>query len=133
MTVQDLADSGLFSILNEGDDMDREITKPFCCDLLSIAMGKAPAGCAWVTVMGNMNTLAVASLADAACIIMAEDVPLDAVASGKAKMQGITVFRTELPIFEAALAVYRKLGGFDADRPHADRDKTDGSPAENSL
>ena len=44
---------------------------PFCCDLLSVAMGKAPAGCAWVTVMGNMNTLAVATLADAACGIAA--------------------------------------------------------------
>ena len=26
---------------------------PFCCDLLSVAMGKAPAGCAWVTVDGK--------------------------------------------------------------------------------
>lgn len=89
MTVQELADSGLFALENEGDTMEREITKCFCCDLLSVAMGRAPAGCAWVTVMGNMNTLAVASLADAACVIMAEGVPLDAVAANKAKMQGI--------------------------------------------
>ena len=81
MTVQELADSGLFALENEGDTMEREITKCFCCDLLSVAMGRAPAGCAWVTVMGNMNTLAVASLADAACVIMAEGVPLDAVAA----------------------------------------------------
>ena len=56
MTVQELADSGLFALENEGDTMEREITKCFCCDLLSVAMGRAPAGCAWVTVMGNMNT-----------------------------------------------------------------------------
>ena len=99
MTVQDLADSGLFALENEGDEMDREITKCFCCDLLSVAMGRAPSGCAWVTVMGNMNTLAVASLADAACVIMAEGVPLDATAAKKTKMQGITGFKTELPIF----------------------------------
>ena len=90
MTVQDLADSGLFALENEGDEMDREITKCFCCDLLSVAMGRAPSGCAWVTVMGNMNTLAVASLADAACVIMAEGVPLDATAANKAKMQNRT-------------------------------------------
>ena len=59
MTVQELADSGLFALENEGDTMEREITKCFCCDLLSVAMGRAPAGCAWVTVMGNMNTLAL--------------------------------------------------------------------------
>ena len=110
MTVQELWDSGLLKQVNEGDDMEREITKLFCCDLLSIAMSKAPSGCAWVTVMGNMNTLAVASLADAACVIMAEGVPLDATAANKAKMQGITVFKTELPIFEAALAVHERLG-----------------------
>ena len=52
----------------------------------------------------------IASLADAACVIMAEGVPLDAAAANKAKMQGITVFKTELPIFEAALAVHERLG-----------------------
>ena len=53
---------------------EREITRIFCCDLLSIAMSKAPAGGVWVTVMGNRNTLAVASLTDTACIILAEGV-----------------------------------------------------------
>lgn len=109
MTVQELWDSGLLKQVNEGDDMEREITKLFCCDLLSIAMSKAPSGCAWVTVMGNMNTLAVASLADAACVIMAEDAHLDPTALNKAKMQGITVMETELPIFDAALSIHQRL------------------------
>lgn len=107
MTVQNLLDSGVFRIVNVGENPEREITVPFCCDLLSIAMGRAPAGCAWVTVMGNMNTLAVASLADAACIIMAEGAALDEIALKKAKEQEITVLDTELPIFDAALKVYQ--------------------------
>ena len=111
MTDQELWDSGLFQPVNEGDDMDRSITKLFCCDLLSIAMSKAPAGCAWVTVMGNMNTLAVASLADAACVIMAESAKLDPTAMNKAKVQGITVMETELPIFDAALLIHQRLSG----------------------
>ena len=94
-----------------GEDTDRAITVPFCCDLLSIAMGRAPAGCAWVTVMGNMNTLAVATLADAACIIMAEGTALDDIAMKKAKDQEITVLATELPVFDAALKVYQGLHG----------------------
>lgn len=109
MTVQNLLDSGVFRTVNVGENPEREITVPFCCDLLSIAMGRAPAGCAWVTVMGNMNTLAVASLADAACIIMAEGAVLDEVAAKKAKEQEITVLDTELPIFDAALKVYEML------------------------
>ena len=111
MSIQELWDSGLLKPVNEGDDMDREITKLFCCDLLSIAMSKAPAGCAWVTVMGNMNTLAVATLADAACIIMAEGTALDDIAMKKAKDQEITVLATELPVFDAALKVYQGLHG----------------------
>ena len=110
-TVQQLIDSGLFALLNKGDETEREITVPFCCDLLSVAMSRAPAGCAWVTVMGNMNTLAVASLTDAACVIMAEGCTLDETASAKARVQGITVLKTDLPIFEAALAVHEKLSG----------------------
>ena len=109
MTVQGLIDKGLFDVVNKGDGMDREITIPFCCDLLSIAMGRAPSGCAWVTVMGNMNTLAVASLADAACVIMAEGAALDEAARKKAADREITVLETEEPIFEAALAVWKKL------------------------
>lgn len=107
MTVQNLLDSGVFRTVNVGENPGREITVPFCCDLLSVAMGRAPAGCAWVTVMGNMNTLAVASLADAACVIMAEGSALDEVALKKAKEQEITVLDTELPIFDAALKVYQ--------------------------
>lgn len=109
MTVKELIDSNLFILVNQGEDMEREITKPFCCDLLSIAMGRAPEGCAWVTVMGNMNTLAVASLTDAACVIMAEGAALDEAADKKAAEQGITVLKTELPIFEAALEIWKGL------------------------
>lgn len=109
MKVQELIDSGVFSVIHKGDGTDREITKPFCCDLLSVAMGRAPAGCAWVTVMGNMNTLAVASLADAACMIMAEGAALDETAVKKAAQQDITVLATEQPEFEAALAVWERM------------------------
>lgn len=111
MTVKELADSQVFELVNMGENPEREITKPFCCDLLSVAMGRAPAGCAWVTVMGNMNTLAVASLADAACVVMAEESMLDETALKKAVDQEITVFKTDMPIFDAALKIYEKLHG----------------------
>lgn len=109
MKVCDLIQEDNFKVLNEGEDSQREILMPYCCDLLSIAMGKMPADSAWVTVMGNMNTLAVAALADASCIILAEGSHLDEPAQNKAREQGIWVFQTELPIFDAALIVYQKL------------------------
>ena len=109
MTVQELIDKQIFGVVNLGDSLDRQITVPFCCDLLSIAMGRAPAGCAWVTVMANMNTLAVAALTDTACVILAEDAQIDEVTLQKAAQQGITLFSTSMPIFEAALSIYQKL------------------------
>ena len=109
MTVQGLIDQDIFEVINIGDNLDKVITKPFCCDLLSIAMGKAPADSAWVTVMGNINTLAVAVLTDIACIILAEGVVLDVPALDKAKIQNITVLRSDKPIFDTSLMVYEMI------------------------
>ena len=86
---------------------EREISRVFCCDLLSIAMGKAPADGVWVTVMGNRNTLAVASLTDTACIVLAEGVSLDEGTISKASEEGIAVLSTELPAFDIALEIYQ--------------------------
>lgn len=96
-------------LLNKGSDLDREVTEPYCCDLLSIAMGRMPQGAAWVTVMANVNALAVASLAEAACIILAEGSTLDEPTKEKAIERGITVLRTERSIFDAALLIYNRL------------------------
>ena len=102
-TVLDLSD---YRMLVKGRP-EREISRIFCCDLLSIAMSKAPADSVWVTVMGNRNTLAVASLADVACIVLAEGVSLDESTLAKAKEEEIAVLATDLPVFDAALKIYQ--------------------------
>ena len=107
MTVKDLLELKAFELVS--DVSDNTITKVFCCDLLSVAMGKAPAGCAWVTVMANVNTLAVASLTDTAVIILAEGASFDEELIKKAGEEGICVFKTDKPIFEAACLINDKL------------------------
>ncbi len=109
MIVKELMERSEFKVVNPGSDLAKVISKPFCCDLLSIAMSKLPAGSAWVTVMGNMNTLAVASLTEAACVILAEDIQLDEPAQAKALSEGVTVLSTSLPIFEAAVLIQQLL------------------------
>lgn len=109
MTVKELVEKVGFEIINQGDELAKEITKPFCCDLLSIAMSKLPAGGVWVTVMGNINTLAVATLTEASCVILAEGTRLDGPAQAKAQSEGVTVLSTPLPIFEAAVYVNQFL------------------------
>lgn len=108
MTIDDLLKQQPLTTISEGDT-SREISQIFCCDLLSVAMSKAPADCAWVTVMGNVNTLAVASLTDAACVVLAEGTVLDEAVIEQAKAQGITVLATGEPVFDTALAIYQQL------------------------
>lgn len=109
MTVKELAEKNIFTLVNDGGNGDTVITKPFACDLLSFAMSKASTDCAWFTVMGNMNTIAVSVLADCACIILCEGAELDEPGTTKAKQQNVTVFSTDEPIFEAALKLHELL------------------------
>lgn len=109
MTVQEFITKSNLEIVNKGSNLSVPILGPYCCDLLSIAMSKIPSSAAWVTVMGNINTLAVASLTDTACIILAEGVTLDDTAKVKAKAEHITVLKTDSPIFETALLIHNLL------------------------
>lgn len=109
MTVKQLVEADDFQVINCGTSLSQKISGPFCCDLLSIAMSKMPASSVWITVMGNTNTLAVAALTEAACVILAEGMQLDEPAQEKARSQGITVLATKLSIFEASLLVYRRM------------------------
>lgn len=108
MTIKDLLGRQDLTLISQGDT-SLEITKVFCCDLLSVAMAKAPAGCAWVTVMSNVNTLAVASLTEAACVVLAEGTVPEGAVTEKASSEGITVLASEEPVFDTALAIYRQL------------------------
>lgn len=106
ITLQTIADCEDFTLITPIPNPQREISKPFCCDLLSIAMGKACENACWVTVMANVNTLAVATLTDVSCIILAEGTQFDEITLQKAINEEIVVFTTPLPVFDAALKVH---------------------------
>ena len=88
---------------------ENEITCTYCCDLLSIVMGKAPAGSAWVTIMGNMNSVAVASLAEIGAIILADGVKPDDNALKRAKENGINIYLSNEPVFDTALKIHKAI------------------------
>ena len=108
MTVENLYSADGLKTVCKGD-ASKEITGVYCCDMLSVAMSKAPAGACWVTVVSNLNTLAVASLTDCACVIIAGGVAVGDDVKGKAESEGISVFTSEEPVFETALAVHKLL------------------------
>lgn len=106
MNVYDTATRCDFEILAGDEALTRDITGVYCCDLLSFAMGRAPEGCAWITVMGNMNSVAVASLADVACIVLCDGVRPDADMKKKADQQDVAVLCSRLPAFETGKMIF---------------------------
>ena len=108
MTVENLYNAEGLKTVCRGDSA-KEITGVYCCDMLSVAMSKAPTGACWVTVVSNLNTLAVASLTDCACVIIAGGVAVGDDVKAKAESEGISVFTSEEPVFETALAVHKLL------------------------
>ena len=106
MTVEEFARQAGLQTLVPGDGQ-RQITGGYCGDLLSWVMGRAQAGDAWITVMGNVNAVAVAVLADTACIVLAEDSPLDDDARKRAETQGVCVLRGCETSYRLALTLCR--------------------------
>ena len=94
MTVNDLITRLDLEVLNL-EDGEREITGGYTGDLLSWVMSRAQSGDAWVTIMTNINVIAVASLTDVACVIIAENAEVAPEIIERAKGQGINLLRTE--------------------------------------
>lgn len=105
MTVNELAEKLNMTVLTDGGDMDREVETCYIGDLLSWVMGRAPENSAWLTVMGNINSIAVATLADVSCIVLVENAALDAEAKAKAQMHGVTILQTAENSYETAVKI----------------------------
>ena len=104
MTVNDLLLNENFTAVTLPDG-EREISDVYIGDLLSWVMGRAKADDAWITIMSNVNILAVASLADTACIILAEGVTVDEAIKNTALEKDINIISTDFSIYEAAVAL----------------------------
>ena len=108
MTVKELAEKLELRTL-VADDFDREVTDCYIGDLLSWVMGRAPADSAWLTVMGNITSIAVATRDDVSCIILVENAALDADAKAKADMHGVNILITEKNSYRLAVELSRIL------------------------
>ncbi len=108
MTVKEFAERLNLKVMIEGE-MDREITGCYIGDLLSWVMGRAPEDSAWLTVMGNINSIAVATLADVSCIVLVENAALDENAAQKADIHGVTVLQTPENSYQLAVKLHGLL------------------------
>ena len=108
MTVLEMAKELHLEIISKGAAEVREIHGVYCCDLLSIVMGRAKGDDAWITVMGNINAVAVAVLDDVSCIVLSEGMGIDEESIAKAQEQDVCILKSDLPTFELS----RKIAEF---------------------
>lgn len=110
MTVQNLIDDFSLEVLCCGDKAaDKEVKGGYCGDLLSWVMSRANEGDCWLTVMGNVNSIGVAVLADVACILLTENSAFDDDAKLRAEQNGVIVLRSSENAFDLAVKIAEKL------------------------
>ena len=81
---------------------EREVNGVYIGDLLSWVMGRATEGNAWITIMSNPNIVAVASLAEVSCIILAEGVAPDEGVAKTAEAKGVNILSSDKSAYEIA-------------------------------
>lgn len=86
----------------------REIKDYYIGDLLSFVMGRAPMECCWLTVMNNVNVVAVASLIECSCIVLCDGITPDEVFLSKAENNGVCVLGVEISLFQTAEKIIKK-------------------------
>ena len=99
MTVNTLIEKLNLKTLNLADG-DREVNGGYAGDLLSWVMGRAREDNVWVTIMTNVNVIAVASLADVSCVVLSENAEPDGEMLSVAKTKGINLLQSEKSTFD---------------------------------
>ena len=101
MTVENFTKLSGFEIITMPCP-ENEIDGAYVGDLLSWVMGRAGEKNLWITIMTNVNIVAVAMLREISAILLAEGVEIDGEVIEAATLKGINVLRTPLRSYEAA-------------------------------
>lgn len=88
---------------------EREVDGAYAGDLLSWVMGRASEGQIWMTVMTNLNVLAVATLVDTSGVIVCEESNVDDELIQAAVEKGVNLFQTDSPIYETCVAISKLI------------------------
>lgn len=102
MTVAEIATKLCASVETGAENLSNEVTGCYIGDLLSLAMAKVEEGTVWITIQTNINVVAVASLQDAAAVIIADGFSPDENMKEKAEENSIPVLKSEMSAYEIA-------------------------------
>ena len=106
MTVKELAGLINAKVLTDELENDPVIKCGYACDLLSWVMAHGEEGMAWVTVQTHMNVIAVAVLAEMACVVYPENIQIEEACLNKAISEGLHVLKSPLTAYEICGILY---------------------------
>ena len=106
MTVAQLIEPLELTLLTPETSLEREVTGGCVCDLLSFVMAREDAGMAWITVQTHLNVIAVASLHEFSCVIVAEGSAVEPETLAKATEEDIPVLRSALSEYTLSGRLY---------------------------
>lgn len=111
MLVKKFAEEMEMTVLSGGDELDKDISGVYVCDLLSWVMSKANKGDAWITVLTNLNVVAVATLTEVACVIIPEGIVVDEAILRRADAEGIVILGSQMNAYEICCKAQRLIEG----------------------
>lgn len=106
MNLSELCEKLSLTVVAGSDEkMNAVFDGVYAGDLLSRAMSHVEADNLWITIMSNINVIAVASLTEAAAVILAENVELIPEALDAAREKEITVLSSSLTVYELCVKI----------------------------
>ena len=108
MTVREIAEKLKLTPVSVSDDT-RPQPAAYAGDLFSWVMGRVPEDAVWITIMSNVNVVAVAVLRDVAMVVVAEgsDIPAEVVA--RAAEQEVNLYAATADVYTLCAALSRLL------------------------
>lgn len=112
MTVLEFVQQNGYSLISGiTGAADKSISGVYICDLLSMAMAGVKDGNLWITVHTNINIVAVASLTNAACVVIPEAIPVEEITVKRAEEQGVILIQAPHASYEIAIRYFLQSGG----------------------
>ncbi len=111
MQLKDLVALGQVESLHGDFDPEQTVTGGYASDLLSDVMANAADGCVLITIQAHNNTVAVATLAGAAGILICGGRPVPEDMAASARKERIALLRTRLNQFQASCLIGSMLKG----------------------
>lgn len=109
MKIKELAQACGWKLLAGAQGEEAAVEGCYIGDLLSWVMARAQEGNVWLTVMGNVNAVAVAVLTEVSAIVLTENAALDSEAAQKAEQQGVPIYTCTENMYDTAVRVYETL------------------------